>query len=139
MKASELRIGSKVGCKVSNDSGIYTVCAFPEWTHESSQPVTIDRCGYETHPVDKLRGIPLTPEWLERFGFDNSPAEHWSFGYSTVYGVFRKGGITYNSSQKTFWYHGVLENQPKYVHQLQNLYFALTGTELTLKEEENTK
>lgn len=54
--------------------------------------------------------ILLTEEWLLRFRFDNN---HWA----------------------TKW---ILTKIPiptgiEYVHQLQNLYFALTGEELTLK------
>jgi len=56
-----------------------------------------------------IEPIPLTEEWLCKLGFDNN---HWA----------------------TKW---ILEDMPiptgiKYVHQLQNLYFALTGKELTL-------
>jgi len=56
--------------------------------------------------------IKITENWLLKFKFDNN---HWA----------------------TKW---ILENMPiptgiEYVHQLQNLYFALTGTELAFENE----
>lgn len=75
--------------------------------------------------------IPLTPEILERCGFNfdevqmNIPGHDYEF-------VFDKDGLKYG-------YHGedgfIRETrQPMlYLHQLQNLYFALTGEELEIK------
>ena len=81
------------------------------------------------HPYQK---ISLTEEWLLKFGF-----EHMQYsdmlgkshnGYR--FGDFRiiKGGSwTYNNVLL-----GLIPDL-KYVHQLQNLYFALTNTELEIK------
>jgi len=69
--------------------------------------------------------IPLIEEWLLRFGaivyeFDNGLPNQYRIGERLF--VIRENQITdYGSSV-------VL----KYVHQLQNLYFSLTQTELTL-------
>lgn len=84
-----------------------------------------------------VTGIPLSPEWLERFGFgtfeygentlyiDKRPytgyINHWVRGFLNVNGYFCLLG------------HDDRHLNIAFVHQLQNLYFALTGEELTLK------
>ena len=84
--------------------------------------------------------IPITPEWLERLGFvindddGNWNSRDWviySFGSFSVgekervYAWRNKADDDFYS---TYWPHF------KHIHQLQNLYFALTGTELTLSQ-----
>ena len=61
--------------------------------------------------------IPLATEWLERFGFKKSREDGWVWMLDLP-----KNDATYHSNCK-------------YVHQLQNLYAALTGKELTVKED----
>lgn len=73
--------------------------------------------------------IPLTEEWLLKFGFEN-----FLGGYSI-------DGFRYWPSDKEFTiYEDEWMNAPdscrvhvEFVHQLQNIYFALTGEELTYK------
>lgn len=71
-----------------------------------------------------VKPIPITPEWLERFGF-----EQYLIGYYR----YKKFYISYSNT-------GLHEYRQrdayvifKYVHQLQNLYFALKGEELEIK------
>lgn len=76
--------------------------------------------------------IPLTEEWLERLGFEDLPdwLNEWKkdiYWLNEVGETFQLGiGVTTPKWQRT---------QIKYVHQLQNLYFALTGEELEIKPE----
>lgn len=76
--------------------------------------------------------IPLTEEWLLKFGFDKSD-------------VFDERGYLFSNYNLNINYYTYLdwdednkclEKYPhiKYVHQLQNLFYALTGEELTIKE-----
>jgi hypothetical protein len=68
--------------------------------------------------------IPLNEEWLVKFGFDDLGAYGWGIGYFH---------IRFRNLHKFYF---PLENRiirVKHVHQLQNLYFALTGEELTIK------
>ena len=65
--------------------------------------------------------IPLTEEWLLKFGFKNIKFKYeinnfiiWLDPRSTYYYLNYEGGNI----------------EIKYVHELQNLYFALTGKEL---------
>jgi len=77
--------------------------------------------------------IPLTEEWLFRFGFHNK-------SQTTDY-YFNLGSFIIGGTGKRLFpsIHGesgleAFGNETKYVHQLQNLYNALTGEELTLKD-----
>jgi len=69
--------------------------------------------------------IPLTEEWLKRFGFKVINALH--DGTSVFQRADSKTLYLHNSG---CWISGASHVSCKYVHQLQNLYFALTGEEL---------
>ena len=83
--------------------------------------------------------IPLTEEWLMKFEFEKHPTKDYYYHDCGEY-VIRvvinafSGTIDNDSS----WFISIqtgFASQPvtlvrKYVHQLQNLYFALTGEEL---------
>ena len=105
MKANELRIGNWVN--YCNGKRILDAELF------------LQLLKYTT-PFDP---IPLTEEWLLKFGFVLNPYED-RYEKGTIHIECDKTkGATY------LW----VENMPhiKYAHQLQNLYFALTGEELT--------
>lgn len=78
--------------------------------------------------------IPLTPEWLERAGFEhilNNLEDFYAIDYEE--GEFYFGLSEYMDSYHIHGYHATY--MPiRYVHQLQNLYFALTGQELKLND-----
>lgn len=85
---------------------------------------------------DKFNPIPLTEEWLLKFGFSviNENSAGKRYGY-VIGGVF-SSDLTF-----TFWKTTIESGkffrrdlELKSVHQLQNLYFALTNEELTLKQ-----
>ena len=108
MKASELRIGN-----FYNQFGNITEV---DWS------VLKD---LKDAPIDQLwcKPIPLTEEWLLKFGFDKIDFQ------------FIKNGIKLFPI-RDLYYRGnfPIKSDIKYVHQLQNLYFALTGEELTIKD-----
>ena len=77
------------------------------------------------------------PGWLERFGFEYRPQDRFDGNYWYKENVpFGKTGIytliiqTYNGNYTIEGNHCPVLI---YVHQLQNLYFALTGKELEFK------
>ena len=84
--------------------------------------------GWNRSLVNDLKRIPLTPEWLERCGFKEGTnylfSKHLKLGIHTDYTYI--GTITSTSAAYVA--------PAQYVHQLQHLYFALTGEELTIKE-----
>lgn len=89
---------------------------------------------------DYYKPIPLTEEWLLKFGFEEN--REWVFNkgekneWHTILDGWTtdKGGegfsLEYSENELCFelYFHYMVI---KYVHQLQNLYFALTGKELT--------
>ncbi len=94
---------------------------------------------------DFIKPIPLTKEWLLKFGFEKVIYESDETGYGNDYELDIKGVglISYSddfscalfgSKESSKDELGFLPNWDncKHVHSLQNLYFALTGVELTL-------
>ena len=116
MEAKELRIGNWV---LINDT--------PNIIRGGG--IAAIEAGYFKMP---LCPIPLTPEILVKAGFEVINHVH---GYS-FYSMDRKGQKRDRPAidiydTKTL-YMGQWVNHCKYVHQLQNLYFALTGEELEI-------
>jgi hypothetical protein len=82
---------------------------------------------YSEPTINSMNPIPLTDEWLIRMGFDKFAEHTPSFGHDDIY---RKGYIDIHARYNQYHFHGILIN---FVHELQNLYFALTKKELTMK------
>jgi len=83
--------------------------------------------------IDDNYGIPLTEEWLLKFGFiaidDDGGFEHPTEKCFQLYDRYLdKEGFSH------VWDAAYTGAPCLYVHQLQNLYFALVGEELTIKE-----
>jgi hypothetical protein len=84
----------------------------------------------------QFKPIPLTEEWLSRFGCQRVRMG-W-FLYSANYMLYNP----LNSNDvRSSEYYALMYNERivstvaiRYVHQLQNLYFALNGEELTIKQ-----
>lgn len=110
MKANELRIGNFVFFK-SDITGQEKVMEI-NWQFFA-----------EDFWIKDSRPIPLTEEWLLKFGF-----EKLKF---SIPNAFDNRKIRIKEDKRGFWisaaYNFILL---KSVHQLQNLYFALTGEEL---------
>jgi len=78
-----------------------------------------------------LEPIPITGEWLIKLGFEVKKSN-----YSAA-DIYLKSSVDFNflieDARSGFnWIAGLYDIES--VHQLQNLYFALTGKELTIKE-----
>jgi hypothetical protein len=75
--------------------------------------------------------IPLTEEWLLKFGFKKYSKNEFELATKDFDISFFNGELKLLCG---FYAENPISlNNQKYVHQLQNLYFALTGEELTLK------
>ena len=123
MKANELRIGNLLehdGMVVVADG----VSILDIWS----------ATGNDYEPT------PLTTDWLKRLGFDQESSGSSKDGWWQSYGIEEttdKFGLQYILDIEKFeFYYDVgsfqQELEIKHVHQLQNLYFAITGEELTL-------
>ncbi len=129
MKASELRIGNKAFYKekvveIASVSGInYSF---------GNQDITISTSDNSLLSVDilQLQPIPLTPELLEKCGFkSNHPTYYYIPIEDNCLHVYYSNNGLYGYNVK--YMHAYL-GEIKYLHQLQNLYFALTGEELEI-------
>lgn len=122
MKATELRIGNIVRC---NDDG--TIFKIDEIT-AMGLTVTVLGGGETTWiEFDQFEPITLTVKWLTDFGFMKVD-DHFENEDCWIYilpDCFELEFITKAGRFNLF-------KPYQYVHQLQNLYFALTGEELTL-------
>lgn len=91
--------------------------------------------GQITHPqqiadyADFKEPIPITNEWLENFGFIYNERKFWrkSWGRNGTEIVCQKGDDFYFGLGIGYL------REFKYVHQLQNIFFALTQQELVKK------
>lgn len=79
--------------------------------------------------------IPLTEEWLLKFGFEHKFDNIYTYPFrisDNLVVEMKFEGWPENISLFTNGFFS--SNSARYVHQLQNLYFALTGEELTIQE-----
>lgn len=122
MKANELRIGNYTDWNGSDR----IVQSIDEW--EIGEDTVLGRYYF---PIIEVNGIPLTEEWLLKFGFEwrNTERDYFKEPYSIA--LFNSGIISFYHEDGESCVE--LNDELKYVHQLQNLYFALTGEELTIK------
>ncbi len=120
MKAQELRIGNLL--KISNKIGnLISVL------ENDVLKISVNSNTNISAPIERFDPIPLTEEWLLKFGFEYTRI---LCGFNQYRNKILELSITPNGYEIFFTYKWI---NIKYVHQLQNLYFALTGEELTIK------
>lgn len=143
MSPSELRIGNWV-----------------YWTKKNTprQITLVSDSVIHTKPISLIEGItdlkpiPLTEKWLIDFGMEmptneDQIFEHGDGEYEDIFNRFKKTSqslidATFEYDGKEFWadsegfWFSVMHTYTKinYVHEFQNLIFALTGKELTLQK-----
>ena len=94
--------------------------------HDQDLPFKWYASDFEHVETTQARPIPLTPEILEKAGFND-------FYTISIFDAYKNDVIIcYDNQEKVFaiggnWY------KAEYLHQLQNLYFALTGEELNIE------
>lgn len=117
MKLNELRKGNFI--KFSENGTEFIVDYFDEigvGVHNDKETTWIE--------ADLFEPIELTEEWLLGFYFETDKIIYWNGNISLG---FFKDGFFYTPTSEILLKRGI---ELKYVHQLQNLYFALTGKEL---------
>lgn len=113
MKKEELRIGN-----LTSKGVIIALHQFSALANDGSLQTYYD--------YREIKLIPLTEEWLLKLGFYPCKNQEW---------MLCKGALCLNTGNNNIWeYGGKVLTSPKHVHQLQNLYFALTGEELIIKD-----
>lgn len=115
IQANELRIGN-----------IYNRKHGKGWTETVMSEEIIGKIfgNSKEYALNDFEPIPLTEEILFKAGFVKQ-------GMAYIISVPKKFHVT-KWSDGRFMYDGFLNTEIKHVHQLQNLYFALTGEELPI-------
>ena len=126
MKANELRVGNHI------QNGIVV-----EIKHTVSRIKYLYLGKEERYCFNDyadLIPIPLTEEWLVKSGFEKVDDSFFLKGFE----VWQTDcGNEKGNEYVGFFYplrdRGMMDLEIKFIHQLQNLYFALTGEELKIK------
>ena len=130
MDAKELRIGSyyKAGLEIVGSRE-----AKLNLSKERAFKLTLDHLkvlsGFEDL-ILFIKPIPLTEEWLLKFGLKVKPE------FKTLsHEVYLDNGFQYmiDYYYDEYGHHVAINKNIKYVHQLQDLYRCLTGEELEIK------
>lgn len=135
IEAKELRIGNYV---LLQDKGAYQI----DSGHDIDEIDSFDGCSKEFE--DYCKPIPLTEEWLLRFGFEKTEKGSVSYQYTIGENPLTKDWLLdliwlkeldekLNQHLEDFPFYKNGYQKIKTVHQLQNLYFSLTNEELTIK------
>jgi hypothetical protein len=115
MDVRELRIGNYI----MGNSKVYAIRA-----DENLAYVTVPE-GHGCVSLDHAHPIPLTPEILEKAGFEYFDGYYGNTLCSVFAMNMTEWGIVYDGVKIYVGF--------EYLHQLQNLYFALTGEELNIE------
>lgn len=150
MKLAELRIGNWVRTAIPGDTvlipcsdmevtgiDVFTGATFNNLDPHNNSGFSID--------AKHVIGIPLTEEWLMKFGFVKNNQNRWQipghfyaiywYSYQATGDDHQMWRIEYQDPYSKEGYldcHQMVDRIP-YVHLLQNLYFFLVGEELTIK------
>lgn len=125
MEAKELRIGNWINVTFSSIVKQQVVDCMCD---------SVNTKCHESLPFDFIEPIPLTEEWLLKFGFEKLELSISEYVLSYIFNDFEIGYLKKRNVYMLRWYQGHNLKEIEYVHQLQNLYFALTGEELQIKE-----
>lgn len=126
MKANELKIKNLV------NHSIYGDCEITALDYEMICIQRNDLDIKEWFDLENFKPIPLTEKWLKDFGYFIVETNECVEAFKEN---FRYSIQQVEENVNWFWCDGeTVLTTIKYVHQLQNLYFALTGTELTLNQ-----
>ena len=143
IQAQELRIGNLVCIDIPFNNALPNI----EYAIQD---------GHDFEKVKKFFPIPITGDWLIKFGLKHYQVEgvstlgdeadeptegdtHWweiRVKGSEINDSFVLNIVRWGEGEFTFSCH-MLRRRLKYVHELQNLYFALTGTELKIQNNDN--
>lgn len=125
MEAKELMIGNYV---YEEYGGIYEVININSegFDYLDLKKPTFKALG--RFDLSSIKGLPLTEQWLLKFGFKQEKNKYWFSNEVISISVHKDGyyNIWGNSGRE------IARKGIKYVHQLQNLYFALTNKELAI-------
>ncbi len=144
MNANELRIGSLVYYETIDLTNCNDIAEIISIQPDDIKSIHLKGLGHE-----KYHPIPIAGDWLLKFGFEKRKTQNADLYLIDLIKIGRNPALKklclYFESRESEWivcfldyYTGkevseIFPNNILYVHQLQNLFFALTGKELELK------
>ena len=140
MKANELRSGSVISINGENVIVDHIKCHEDSVTIKNGFAIVFNDGDLETDGNDNIKPIVLTPEILEKCGFEyvtdwtvRDKRKHdcvtfLDLGYMYLASGMMGGGVTLFQNDRRSTGTNI-----DYLHQLQNLYFCLVGKELQVK------
>jgi len=120
MEAKELRIGNFVSDKINR-------CISIQEVRQDHYVFTLANGSKIKYHINSAKPIPLTEDWLLKFGFKSVSLGEYQLGSILLDNEYTDKGV-FNISDGDH----CLSSNVLYVHQLQNLYFALKQQELLL-------
>lgn len=119
IKASELRIGNLI-------ESLGSALVVDTLSSNGNARVLTRRGSNVALSLSQCKPIPITEEWLIKFGGKCTIMEGYPIYYLNPFDIefYELESIIHIANG---------EFKIKYVHQLQNLYYALTNEELTIK------
>lgn len=126
IEPNELRIGNLVIGNIVYEGKVLTFERFNE-----SLNVVFFSDGSEWgigEYLTDIQPIPITEEWLLKFGFSIEDNNSYQLDTDLGFSIWGRIGQAFNVYVNS----DSIGNEKQYVHELQNLYFALTGKELKL-------
>lgn len=122
MKATDLRIGNWVKSKLHGGLETEVFSVFHHSVKLGANPLAL-------YKQDEIEPIPLAEEWLFKLGFVKLDTNDIFYIHEDCMNFKLSKCLT-----MTAWHNLMLHDvKLEHVHQLQNLYYALTGEELTIK------
>ncbi len=137
LEAKDLRIGNLVYGVADNKKIVTEVTALDN-VNLTEYPIWLaPKDGAGEDEYESVEPIPLTEEWLLKLGLEKTTH---LFGLDIFLKDIRDSYVVAKIHKYKLFYreHPLLPLSPlketKHAHELQNLYFTITGEELTLKQ-----
>lgn len=129
IETNELRRNNLLGAKIVNPAGETISVRSGAVTKIDENSVWLNEVRFRKQDITP---IPLTPEWLERGGFERRPPdedyEYWGIeNFTLLYGRMVGGNYGFFLNG----YHNDCHIET--VHHLQNVFYVLRGAELEIK------
>lgn len=132
MKITDLRVGNILSFVLPNKF-CQVDYLLPDLVGSSQLGLVSENFNAE-RPIEDFKPIELNQEWFLKFGFERKyfkdkpvfVCKHYMFLDFTYYIEIKESGFI------AFNVFNCFLKQIKYVHEFQNLYFALTGDELLI-------
>jgi len=135
MTTTELRIGNHINAMHPHNEETTPYQTIVRTIYEDSVSTDAYGCfyGFNDPDITAVSGILLTEEMLPNFGFESmgedSDGEHWEHD-NFIFGYLHKNKYGFYFA----FQHQRISRYFNTVHGLQNLFYATTGEELTLKQ-----